>query len=128
MKKSMFDLAEECLAHAKDYSGQLLLNTAAGRADKLNALASDALGVGRNNIAFVSLFLQGRVKECVQLLLDSDRIPEAALFARSYAPSLVPEIVAKWKAAVEQVRPRTARKRGGGRRDCVCVCVVIVNC
>lgn len=25
MKKSMFDLAEECLAHAKDFSGQLLM-------------------------------------------------------------------------------------------------------
>jgi coatomer subunit beta' len=25
MRKSMFDLAEECLAHAKDFSGQLLM-------------------------------------------------------------------------------------------------------
>ena len=25
MKKSLFDLAEECLGHANDYSGQLLL-------------------------------------------------------------------------------------------------------
>ena len=30
MRKSMFDLAEECLAHAKDYSGQLLMYSCVG--------------------------------------------------------------------------------------------------
>jgi hypothetical protein len=30
-----------------------------------------------------------QVDRCVSLLLDSGRLPEAALFARSYAPSLM---------------------------------------
>jgi coatomer subunit beta' len=35
--------------------------------------------------------------------LYSNRIPEAALMARSYLPSKVPEIVALWKKDLQKV-------------------------
>ena len=61
-------------------------------------LASMARRAGRINIAFMCLFLLQRTEDCVRLLVDAGRVPEAALFARSYAPSLTSAAVADWKA------------------------------
>lgn len=69
-------IAETCLNKAKDLSGLLLLYTARGSAKGLESLAPDAEEAGRANIAFLSLFLLGRISECVDLLIASNRIPE----------------------------------------------------
>lgn len=39
MRGCHFDLAEECMQQAKDFSGLLLLATAAGKADSMEALS-----------------------------------------------------------------------------------------
>ena len=52
-----FDLAEEALGHAQDFSSQLLLYTAAGKATHLRSLARTTLEAGKNNIAFTCLLL-----------------------------------------------------------------------
>ena len=41
---------------------------------------------GQNNLAFASLLQLGDAKACVDLLVKTHRAPEAALFARTYAP------------------------------------------
>ena len=41
--------------------------------------------------------LQGDFDQCIGILVGAGRLPEAAFFARTYAPSAVPGIVAKWK-------------------------------
>jgi hypothetical protein len=46
-------------------------------------------GKGQNNIALAALMQLGDPKACVDLLIKTDRIPEAALFARTYAPRQV---------------------------------------
>lgn len=51
-----------------------------------------AEAAGRQNIAFVCHFLRGRLDACVDLLLACGRLPEAAFFARTYAPSRVTEV------------------------------------
>lgn len=58
---------------------------------------------GHHNIAFVCLFLLGRVKECVELLCETDRIPEAAFLTRTYAPSQISHVLKLWKADLAQV-------------------------
>jgi coatomer subunit beta' len=50
----------------------------------------------------------GKLEECLQLLIESNRIPEAALMARSYLPSKVPEIVALWKKDLQKVNSKAA--------------------
>ena len=52
---------------------------------------------GENNITFLCHFLLGNVFECLNILTDTSRFPEAAFFARTYAPSHVPRLVALWK-------------------------------
>ena len=51
-----------------------------------------AEAAGKQNIAFICHFLLGRLDECVDLLMSCGRLPEAAFFARTYAPSRMTEV------------------------------------
>lgn len=37
---------------------------------------------GKNNISFISYFLLGDLDKCLDILISTDRLPEAAFFAR----------------------------------------------
>ena len=87
--KGQFGLAMECLYHAEDYGGLLLLATSAGDAETLSRVGQQAATSGHNNISFISNFLLGRLEECLEILVSSGRLPEAAFFARTYLPSQI---------------------------------------
>lgn len=53
-------------------------------------LADMAKANGKNNISFVCYMLLGKLEKCLDLLIETDRIPEAAFFAR-YIPIIVIE-------------------------------------
>ncbi|PWZ06357.1 Coatomer subunit beta'-1, partial [Zea mays] len=108
MSTGKLEMAEECLLQAKDLSGLLLLYSSLGDAEGIEKLASLAKEHGKNNVAFLCLFMLGKVEDCIQLLVDSNRIPEAALLARSYLPSKVPEIVAIWRDDLSKINPKAA--------------------
>ncbi|WOG99222.1 hypothetical protein DCAR_0518570 [Daucus carota subsp. sativus] len=108
MSTGMLEMAEECLKHAKDLSGLLLLYSSLGDAEEILKLALLAKEQGRNNVAFLCLFMLGKVEECLELLIESNRIPEAALMARSYLPSKVSEIVALWRKDLNKVNLKAA--------------------
>ncbi|GJM90577.1 hypothetical protein PR202_ga06875 [Eleusine coracana subsp. coracana] len=108
MSSGKLEMAEECLLHAADLSGLLLLYSSLGDAEGITKLASVAKEQGKNNVSFLSFFMLGKLEECLQLLIESNRIPEAALMARSYLPSKVPEIVALWKKDLQKVNPKAA--------------------
>jgi coatomer subunit beta' len=103
-----FDVAKDCLQKAGDYSGLLLLYSAAGDARGIAQLAQTARDTSKNNVAFICYFLLQRLDDCLQLLLDTDRIPEAALFARSYAPSKVSDITRLWRERLQAGNSKTA--------------------
>jgi len=42
------------------------------------------------------------IDRCIGVLLKSNRIGEAAFFAKAYAPSLLPEIMKKWTEILKQ--------------------------
>lgn len=109
MRLCKFDLAETCMEHAKDYAGLLLLCTASGKDDRLATLAKASGDDEKTNIAFVSLLLRGKVSECVDLLVETNRIPEAALFARSYCPSRIADVLAAWKEDAGKINEKAAR-------------------
>lgn len=85
------------------------MNRSAGKADKMAGLAQSAKDAGKNNIAFISLLLLGKVDECIELLVESKRLPEAALFARTYKPSRVSEITKLWKEAQAATNAKVAQ-------------------
>jgi coatomer subunit beta' len=37
---------------------------------------------GKNNVAFTAHFLLGHLEHCLNILVNTDRLPEAAFFAR----------------------------------------------
>lgn len=114
-----FDLARESFEKAGDLSALMLLLMATGDRAGLQSLAAKA-GTsitpclhasplyprikyrcsqfntkrveekGANNLAFATLFQLGNADACVDLLVNTKRAPEAALFARTYAPRCDP--------------------------------------
>ncbi|XP_078170306.1 coatomer subunit beta'-1 isoform X1 [Carex rostrata] len=108
MSSGKLEMAEQCLTQAMDLSGLLLLYSALGDSDGITKLSSLAKEQGKNNVAFLCLFMLGKLEDCLQLLVDSNRIPEAALMARSYLPSKVSEIVALWKNDLTKVNLKAA--------------------
>ncbi|GER44990.1 coatomer [Striga asiatica] len=108
MSTGMLEMAEQCLKQANDLSGLLLLYSSLGNAEGISELASLAKEHGKNNVAFLCLFMLGKLEDCLQLLVDSNRIPEAALMARSYLPSKVSEIVALWRKDLNKINQKAA--------------------
>lgn len=104
-----FQLAQQCLHEANDHAGLLLLATAAGNAEMVDKLAESSLAGGKNNIAFLSFFITNNKHKCLDVLIDSGRLPEAAFFARTYLPSQVSRVVGLWKTALATVSERAAQ-------------------
>ena len=64
---------------------------------------------GKNNIAFSALFELGAIEELIELLVKTERLPEAAMLARTYAPDKMSSIVKLWKEDLEKKnRKKTA--------------------
>ncbi|XP_034723026.1 coatomer subunit beta'-like [Etheostoma cragini] len=106
--KCQFSLAQECLHQAQDYGGLLLLATASGNANMVGKLADGADKDGKTNVAFLTYFMQGRLDKCLELLIETDRLPEAAFLARTYLPSHVSRVVKLWKDSLSKVNQKAA--------------------
>jgi coatomer subunit beta' len=76
------DLVKECLEKANDLGGLLLLATSSGDEGMMEHLKDSSLAQGKFNVAFMSMMLLGKLDECLNVLIETNRIPEAALFAR----------------------------------------------
>lgn len=76
---------------------------------KLSFLFPRKVAKGKNNIAFSALLQLGATQEAIDLLIKTDRIPEAAMFARTYMPSETSRVVKLWKQELEKNnRPKVA--------------------
>ena len=118
-QKCELKLASEALRKAKDHGGLLLLATSSGNKAAVQHLAQglcfyqsdsspssridsnfvylDAEKENKFNVAFLSNMLTGNLEGCLNLLLAANRLPEAAMFSRTYLPSKTAEITQKWK-------------------------------
>lgn len=54
-------LVERCAVNAQDFGGLLLLHSSIGNREGMLFLAEDAKKAGRTNVAFLSLFVCGKV-------------------------------------------------------------------
>lgn len=67
---------------------------------KLKELAELSYKDGYNNIAFNCYLQINDLEKCVDVLLESNQIPEACLFCRTYLPSRLPKILDLWNEAI----------------------------
>ncbi|KAI0690264.1 coatomer beta [Cytidiella melzeri] len=96
-----FDLARDSYEKANDLNALMLLLLAIGDSQGLAKVAAKAEEKGQNNLAFAALLQIGKPAECVDLLIKTQRAPEAAMFARTYAPSKMPAAVTAWKLELQ---------------------------
>lgn len=62
----------------------------------MESVAESSYSSGRHNVSFLSSFLLNDVEKCVDILVESGRIPEAMYFAHCYCPSQVPRMKSLW--------------------------------
>jgi len=97
LKDTNLELCEAAALASDDFSDLLLLYSAVGNLAGVERLAELASGKGKTNVGFIAHFLTGNVEACADILVKTKRLPEAALFVRTYLPSKMDEIVALWK-------------------------------
>ena len=108
-QKGKLCLAQECLHQAQDFGGLLLLATSTGNETMIRKLGADADETSKNHISFLSYFILGDLDKCLDILIKTDRIPEAAFFARTYAPSKISSIVKLWKEKLSAVSEKAGQ-------------------
>ena len=104
-----FELAKEAFERANDLSALLLLLLSVGDREGLKELAEKTIEKGQNNLAFATLLQLGDANACVDLLVKTQRQPEAALFARTYAPRLAIFTLRCYFCTRRLILDRTAR-------------------
>lgn len=102
------ELAENCAVKSGDLSGLLLLYSSSGNKSGMKDLAETAKNSGRLNVSFIAYFLTGQIEDAIQLLIDGNRIPEAAFMARTYMPSQISRVLDLWKADLKQINEKAA--------------------
>jgi len=109
LRANNFALAEAAAVASDDFSGLLLLYSATGNMEGMRRLSEDAAKGGKTNIAFVAGLLTGKVEECVDLLVDTKRLPEAAFFSRTFLPSRVKDTVDIWRGDLSKTSETAAK-------------------
>jgi coatomer subunit beta' len=111
-------LAQECFVKAKDLGSLLLLYSATSDQAGLRELAALAENAASNNVAFSALWQVGDIEACSELLVKTNRLAEAVLFAQTYKPSTAPGLVKQWKATLEKEnKSKVARLLGAPPAD-----------
>ncbi len=98
-----FNYAEKAMREAKDYSGLLLYYSSIQNRDKLKELGEESKKMGLFNIAFSSFFQLNDIENCYNLLIESKRFPEAAVFCRTYCPSKLNDIIELWNNDINEL-------------------------
>jgi len=102
-------LTKECMHRAQDYSGLLLVATSMGDENLVKKIAEDTLAEGKNNLSFLSHMLLGNLRKCLDILVQTDRLPEAAFFARTYLPDQISYVVELWRQRLALTDSKTAK-------------------
>ena len=91
------------------FQGLVLLASASGNAKMMQTIADSAKEKGQNNISFLSYFTLGRLEDCLELLIQTNRLPEAAFFARTYLPSQISRIISLWRDELRKKNEKAAQ-------------------
>lgn len=108
-KQNKFELVKECLERANDFGGLLLLATSSGDEDMVRNLGKLGAEQGKHNISFLSMFLLGDLEQCLQILINTNRLPEAAFFARTYIPSKMSYVVQLWRNELAKINEKAGQ-------------------
>ncbi|CXI04062.1 coatomer subunit beta, putative [Plasmodium berghei] len=90
-------MAIHCYKKTNDYSSLLIILSTLGDKIGIEELGKICLKNKKYNIAFICYFLLHKINKCVDILVKSKNYAYASFFSRIYKPSLLPNILLKWK-------------------------------
>lgn len=61
-----------------------------------------AESTGKYNVAFEAYYMLAQVDDCLNVLVKSKRMAEAAIFARAYAPSRLAVMIPLWTGSLKE--------------------------
>merc|ERR1712129_511520 len=64
------------------------------------------------NVAFNILFYIGDMEKCIDLLVETGKIPQAAMVSRAYCPSKIDFVTKIWKEKLQTISPSAASALG----------------
>jgi len=106
----IIDMAISCFEACDDLSGLLLIYSSLGLKERMRKLAKRAEELTRTNIAFACYFQLCEIDACVDVLVKSKRIPEAAFFSKTYCPSKITKLVQQWREDLQRSHPIASQK------------------
>lgn len=104
IEKGNLSHATACYKQSEDVDGLFMIGAATADTELLRSVAEQAIKLGKINLAITINVLLNEVQTCIDLLLKTGRVPEAALFARTYAPDRCPDITRTWKKKLAEAR------------------------
>ncbi|CAF1018734.1 unnamed protein product [Adineta steineri] len=107
-KRGDFKLVQECLTRAQSFGSLILLASASSDKQLMSTIGDQSRKNGQFNIAFLSNFVLGNLEQCLDILIENQRLPEAAFFCRTYLPSQIGRIVGLWRDKLKQMNMERA--------------------
>ncbi|KAK2703795.1 hypothetical protein QYM36_017837 [Artemia franciscana] len=103
------DLADQCYEATQDFGAMLILSSSSGNLDKVAELAEMARSARKFNVAFTAYLLTHQNLKALDILVETNKLPDAAFFARTYLPSEVPRVTQIWKAEQQKSNAKAAQ-------------------
>ena len=97
-----YETALDSYRNGKDLESMFLIYQCSGNASGLQELSMMAIKADKINIALMCFWLLGQTDNCIDLLMATNRIIEAALLSRAYLPSKIDTVVEKWKESLHK--------------------------
>ena len=95
MKEGKINILEEALRKSGDENSLLLVKSAKGLKSEMEDFAETVEET--KNVQFAAYFACGNFNKCIDILISTERYPEAALMARNYAPNRMEECAKLWR-------------------------------
>nr|ACD37566.1 beta prime coatomer protein complex subunit [Philodina roseola] len=107
-KLGEFSLVQQCLIRAQSYGSLLLLASANSDKQLMSSIGDQSRKSSQFNVAFISNFVLGKLETCLEILIENQRLPEAAFFARTYLPSEMSRVVDLWRDKLKSMQMERA--------------------
>ena len=107
-KNGDFNLVQECLTRAQSFGSLILFASANSDKQLMSSIGEQSRKNGQFNIAFLSNFVLGKLDECLDILIENQRLPEAAFFCRTYLPSEIARVLGLWREKLKQMNMERA--------------------
>ncbi|CAF3672143.1 unnamed protein product [Rotaria socialis] len=107
-KQGDFSLVQECLTRAQSFGSLILLASASSDQQLMSTIGEQSRKAGQFNIAFLSNFVLGKLDQCLDILIENQRLPEAAFFSRTYLPSQINRVVGLWREKLKELNMERA--------------------